>query len=275
MSSERTPIGTLQLAAWGVFSSCSENSETAPGLENHHLASGNCGNPDVNLPVLRGHALDTSANADLDHAGLDLVDDVDASLETRRALAVEGADGSGLGEASDEGSGAHLGSTTAGGKDGADGDILDQGRVDLGALKEGLEGAGDEVGSLGVLEATLATLCEGRSESCGDDDLGRRGLLERLIICRYRDAGAYIVGVLLEELLLVAAAGELASQLSQSLEGCSNITVSIAGNHREANASYSPPILCRCEALKIGGYSQQRGAGDVMVCSGRWERISM
>lgn len=178
-------MGTLQLAAWGVFSSCSENSETAPGLENYQLASGNSGSRDVNLPVLRGHALNTGANADLDHAGLDLVDDVNASLQTRRALAVEGADGSGLGEASDEGSGAHLGSTTAGGKDSADGDILDEGRIDLGALKESLEGAGDEVGSLGVLEATLATLCEGRSEGCGNDNLGR-GVLERVIlrVCR-------------------------------------------------------------------------------------------
>jgi hypothetical protein len=57
-------------------------------------------------------------------------------------VSVEGAHGSCLGEAGDEGSGTHLGSTTSGGEDGADTNVVDKGGVDLGTLDDGVEDAG-------------------------------------------------------------------------------------------------------------------------------------
>ena len=122
--------------------------------------------------VLSGHGLNPSTDSDLDHAAADRVGNIDASLQTRRALAVEGVDGSGDGEAGDQGSGTHLGGTTAGGKDGADNDIFDELGLDLGALKDAFQGTGQEVRGKGVLEGALAALGDGRPESAGDDDLG-------------------------------------------------------------------------------------------------------
>lgn len=126
------------------------------------------------LPVLRGHGLDTGTDTDVDHASLDLVGDVDAGLQAGRALAVQGADGSGVWEASDESGGPHLGGAAAGGQDGADADILHEAGVDVGALNDAPQRAGHQVGGHGVLEGALATLCESRSEACRDDNLSGR-----------------------------------------------------------------------------------------------------
>lgn len=123
------------------------------------------------VPVLRAHALDTGTDADLDHAGPDLVGDVDAGLQTTRALSVEGPDGRRLGEAGDQGGGAHLGGATAGSQDLTDGDILDERGVDVGPLNETLQGPGHQVGGLCVLEAALAAPGEGGAETCCYDDL--------------------------------------------------------------------------------------------------------
>lgn len=147
------------------------------------------------VPVVQAHALNTGANANVDHASADLVGDVNAGLETRRALAVERADGSRLGETSVQAGGAHLGSATAGSQDGSDGDVLDEGGVDLGALNDGLEDASHQVGGGGILESALATAGEGSAASGGDNN---------------------IVRSLFEELLLTASgrvAGELATKL--------------------------------------------------------------
>lgn len=122
------------------------------------------------------HALDTSTDANLNHAGLDLVGDVDAGLQARGALPVEGAHGDGVGEAGDQAGGAHLGGAAAGGEDGADANVLDQGGVDLGAVDDALEGAGDQVRGHGVFEAALAALCECRPEAGRHDDLGGGGV---------------------------------------------------------------------------------------------------
>lgn len=42
-----------------------------------------------NLPVLRGHALDTGTNTDINHASIDGIGNVNARLEARRTLTVE------------------------------------------------------------------------------------------------------------------------------------------------------------------------------------------
>lgn len=125
----------------------------------------------VHLPVLSAHALNTGADADLDHAALDLVGDIDTRLQTARALSVESSDGRRLGETSYQGSGAHLGGATAGGQNLSDADILDQSRVNLGPLKDALQGTCQQVRGLCVLEAALAALGECSSETCRYYDL--------------------------------------------------------------------------------------------------------
>jgi len=120
---------------------------------------------------LRAHALNTSTDTNLNHASLDLVRDIDASLKTRRALPVQGADSGSHGEAGNQAGRAHLGRTATGGEHSSDGNILDQGRVDLGAVDEGGEDAGKEIGGGGILEASPSTLGESSSAAGSDDDL--------------------------------------------------------------------------------------------------------
>lgn len=71
----------------------------------------------------------------------------------------------------------------------------------MGAVDDGLENAGHDVGGLRVLEAALAAPGKGASAAGGDD---------------------YIVGALLEHLVPTASglvAGELGSDLRDSVEG--------------------------------------------------------
>lgn len=128
------------------------------------------GNVDYS-PVLSAHALDTGTDTDINHASLDLVGNVDAGLETRRALAVEGTHGGVLGESGSQAGRAHLGGTATGGKYGSYANVLNVGGIDSGALNNGGKHTDDEVGGGGVLEATLATLGEGGSAASSDDDL--------------------------------------------------------------------------------------------------------
>lgn len=165
-------MGTLQLAASGVASKVSENSETAPGLR-RLLVEVICTKRDwKNLPIVHAHALDTSTDTDINHTRLDLVGNINAGLQTRRALSVQRAHRGSLCEASDKRRRAHLGRAAAGGEHSADGNVLNEGRVDLGAVEDGLEHAGHDVGGVGVLEAALAALGEGASAARSDDDLG-------------------------------------------------------------------------------------------------------
>jgi hypothetical protein len=61
-------------------------------------------------------------------------------------LSVQRLDGGCDGKSGGEGSGAEFGGSTTGGEDGTDGDVFDEAGVDLGALNQGFEGAGEEVG---------------------------------------------------------------------------------------------------------------------------------
>lgn len=155
--------------------------------------------------VVLAHALNTGTDTDVDLTSADLVGNVDASLETRRALTVEGADSDRLGEASVQAGGAHLSSTTTGGKDSSNADILNESGVDLGSFDGGLEDTSHDVGGGGVLEGTLASTGEGASASSGDND---------------------IVGALLEDLVLTASgrvASDLATNLRDTVEGYESI----------------------------------------------------
>lgn len=53
----------------------------------------------------------------------------------------------------------------------ADADVLDESRVELGALDDGLEELVEDAVELGVLEAALTGLGEGRTDGEGDDDV--------------------------------------------------------------------------------------------------------
>lgn len=128
---------------------------------------------DSTRAVLRRHALNTSTDTNIDHAGLQSVGNVGDGLETTRTLAVQGLDGSRLGEASHEGGSTELSSTTTGRQDGANGNILNSARVDAGLVDNGLEDTGKQVSSSGVLEATLTTLGQRSSQStCHDNIIG-------------------------------------------------------------------------------------------------------
>jgi hypothetical protein len=178
-----------------------------------------------NLPVLCAHALDASTDTDVDHAGADLVGNVNAGLQTRRALAVERADGRRLGEASNQRSSTHLSSTATRGEHGTDADILDEGGVELRALDDGLQHAGDEVSSLGVLEAALATLGECAAARGGNNDLCGIVSVHVSVVSSVGEygEGTYIVGALLEDLVATAGGGvarQLAAELSDSVLSC-------------------------------------------------------
>ena len=123
------------------------------------------------LPVLQAHALDTGSDANLDHARLDGMSNINAGLQAGRALSVQGPDRSRDGEASSEGGSTELCGATSWRQDRADGDILDKGWVDLGAVDERLEGTNEQVCSRGVLESSLAALGEGSSQGRRHDDL--------------------------------------------------------------------------------------------------------
>lgn len=172
------------------------------------------------LPVLCAHAFDASADTNINHTGLNLVGDVNTGLETRRALPVQRANGSSLGQACDERSGAHLSSATTGGEHSSDGNILDESRVDLGSFEDGLEDTSHEVLGRGVLKATLSTLGEGAAAACCDDDLWE--FLSAKIANMQAVVRPYIIGVLLEDLVATAGsriARKLASNLRDSFDG--------------------------------------------------------
>ena len=121
--------------------------------------------------VLQAHGLRAGADTDLNHARLDGVGDVDASLKTRRALPVQALNSSGGREAGSKGGSTELGCAAAWSEDSTDGDVFDELGVDAGALNEGFVSAVEEVSCLCVFEATLATLCEGCAKRAGYDDL--------------------------------------------------------------------------------------------------------
>jgi hypothetical protein len=122
---------------------------------------------------LRGHALNTSPDTNIDHAGLDAVGNIGDGLETTGALTVQTLDRSALGEASHESSGTELSSATAGGQDGANSDILDGLGVETTLVQDSLEDTGQQISGSGILETTLTTLGEGRSQStCHDNIIG-------------------------------------------------------------------------------------------------------
>jgi hypothetical protein len=115
------------------------------------------------LPILLGHALNASANANINHARLDGIGNIHTGHETRTALSVQTLDGGRDRETGSEGSSTELGSTTSWGEDGTNGDILNESRIDLGALEKSLECAEEQIGGHCVLEASLSALGEGSS----------------------------------------------------------------------------------------------------------------
>ena len=124
-------------------------------------------------PVLRGHALHTSTDTNLDHTRPDGIRNVNDGLQTARALAVQALHSGGLGEASHKGRGPELSSATAGRKDRADSNIFNDLGVDAALSNHGLEDTGQKVSSRGVFEATLATLGQGSPQrACHDNVIG-------------------------------------------------------------------------------------------------------
>jgi hypothetical protein len=88
-------------------------------------------------------------------------------------LTVQALHGGALGEASHESCGTELSGTTTGGKDGADGNVLDSAGVNAALVQNSLEDTGKQVSASGILEATLTTLGEGCAQgTCHDNVIG-------------------------------------------------------------------------------------------------------
>src|SRR6185437_5279901 len=115
--------------------------------------------------------LNTSTDTDIDHARPDSIRDIDARLQSAAALAIQAPDRRRLRDARREGRSAELGRATSRWEHGAHGDILDERRVDAGALDERGEGADQQVSGGGVFETALAALGEGGAQRGGDDDV--------------------------------------------------------------------------------------------------------
>lgn len=109
-------------------------------------------------PVSLGHALDTRTDTNVDLPSLDLVGDLGDGSQTRGALAVDGVDGGLDGDACVEGGHARSGSSSTRGEDIADGDVVDELGVKVGALVSGLENVGKDELGFGIFETSLATL---------------------------------------------------------------------------------------------------------------------
>jgi len=148
---------------------------------------------------LGGHALNTGTNTNIDHARLQGIGDVNDGLETTRALTVQTLNSGGLGETSNKGSSTELGSTTSGGKDGANSNILNGLGVNTTLVDNGLENTSEQVGSGGILEATLTTLGKGSAQSTSHDN---------------------VIGVLLGDAGGTLLATEVGGDLVQALLGC-------------------------------------------------------
>lgn len=124
-------------------------------------------------PVLRGHALNTSTNTNIDHARLQSIGNINNGLETAGALTVQTLDSGSLGETSNKSGSTELSSTTTGRQDGANGNIVNSLGVNTALVDHGLEYTSQQVSSSGVLEATLATLGQSCPQStCHDNIIG-------------------------------------------------------------------------------------------------------
>lgn len=172
-----------------------------------------------NVPILRGHALNTSTDTDIDHTRVDGVGNVNNSLQTTGALTVQTLDGCSLGETSHESSSTELGGTATRGKDGTDGNIIDELGVNSTALDDALEDTGEQIRSGSVLEATLTTLGEGSTQGTSHNN---------------------IIGVLLGDGgdTLLAARAEVGGDLSETLLG-----------YRRSVRLHSAPVISKSGGL--------------------------
>lgn len=93
------------------------------------------------------------------------------SSQPRGALSVNGVDWRSVGDTSMQGrhSGGRRSST--GGKDISDGNVLDQGRVEVDLLVDCAEDTREDFLWPGILEATLLCFCDGRANGGDDNDV--------------------------------------------------------------------------------------------------------
>lgn len=145
----------------------------------------------VYIPILCAHRLDTRADANIDHPSLDSVRHVDARLQPARALAVQRVHRRLDREPGYQAGSSELGRATAGRKDGADVNVLNNTRVDSGALDQPAEDTGEQILCWCVLEAATATLGERGSERAGYYHVVR--VLLRELVSRGETAGGKLL----------------------------------------------------------------------------------
>lgn len=113
-------------------------------------------------------------------------------------MPVQALDSRRIRETRNESSSPELGGTGTRRQDGADGNILNELRVDSSTLDEALEDANQNVCGSGILETTLSGLGDGRAESSRDDNV------IRVLFSKGRDA-------------LLAARPEMRGDLGETL----------------------------------------------------------
>lgn len=118
-----------------------------------------------------GHALDTGTNTNVNGTGLQRISDVNDGLQTTGALTVQALHCGCLGEASNECCSTEFSCTTTGGKNAANGDIVDLGGIDSTLVDNSLEDTSKEICCCSILETTLTTLGQSGAQSTCDDDV--------------------------------------------------------------------------------------------------------
>jgi hypothetical protein len=126
----------------------------------------------LDIPILSAHALNTSTNTNINHAAANSVRNINNSHQATGTLPVQALDRGGRWESGCKSCTTELGGATTWCKHTPDGNIFDEGGIDLGALDECLEGTVEEVSTGCVFETTLSTLGEGGTEGACYDDLG-------------------------------------------------------------------------------------------------------
>ena len=122
-----------------------------------------------------GHGLHAAGDDDIGGAGLQRIMGHGGGLEARAAHLVDGGGLDVLAEARAERGLTGRSLAEAGGQDAAHEDLIDLGRIDLGAFDSGLDGLGAEVGGLHAGEDALEAAHRGAGEGDDDDGIGSLG----------------------------------------------------------------------------------------------------
>lgn len=126
---------------------------------------------DGSRAVLTAHTLNASTDANLDHARLDGIGNLDTCLQARAALSVQRVHAGAVRETGSQSSSTELSGTSAGRQHTTDGDVFNQRWIDVGTFNQGPECTVEKVGGGRVFETSFAPLGQGGAETCCYDNI--------------------------------------------------------------------------------------------------------